>query len=489
MSDEPSDESLNTCLTVLKYIDGYSLEELKQTGRFNLIIGLLHSIGLKYWRNKKRLQSNPLQAAQSNPLLADPSSEQSDTSPTNPNIRSKGLSVRKKRRTHFESNNIIDGESARSALVLQSGVVDTFDKIRHCYVCKAKNVKPHEFYHKMCQVCGIYNLVKRNQTVDLTGKIAIVTGARIKIGFETALKLLRANATVIVTSRFVADAKRRFALETDYSSFNSRLVICKLDLCSIKSVEEFIAYIKANYVHLDILINNAAQTLHKPDEFFAAEMKLDAMESKLESKSTESKSTDASNQPEPTEKESAVKIAAESSTATQITKYIDEYGQLADIRRVNSWILHPTDVPTVECVEVHIINSIAPFVLIKSLTPLLASSDNKKCSHICNVSSMEGSFNKAYKSSAHVHTNMAKASLNMITRTIGTHYTTNYNILVNSIDTGWIDDMTPIHFPKITPPLDVIDGAARILAPIFDYYTSGLSYTGCFLKDYKPGSW
>jgi len=68
----------------------------------------------------------------------------------------------------------------------------------------------HHFYDCLCFICGDFNFLKRNQKADLTGLIALVTGARIKIGFEIAIKLLRDGATVIATTRFWKDAFLRY---------------------------------------------------------------------------------------------------------------------------------------------------------------------------------------------------------------------------------------------------------------------------------------
>ena len=135
-----------------------------------------------------------------------------------------------------------------------------------------------------------------------------------------------------------------------------------------------------------------------------------------------------------------------------------------------------------------IINSIVPFHLINELKGLMGG---EKPSWIINVSSMEGVFYRLGKSYYHPHTNMAKAALNMITRTSGRDLK-NENIFMNSVDTGWVTNENPYFLAKkhesrhdFIPPLDCIEGAMRVLDPIYQGVCEGLFPFGKFLKDYK----
>ena len=121
----------------------------------------------------------------------------------------------------------------------------------------------------MCTECGDFNYAKRFQTADVNGQIAVITGSRLKIGYHITLMLLRGGATVVATTRFPVDSAIRFAKEDDYKQWKDRLHIHGLDLRHIPSVEIFCNYIEQKYERLDILINNAAQTVRRPSGFYS----------------------------------------------------------------------------------------------------------------------------------------------------------------------------------------------------------------------------
>jgi NAD(P)-dependent dehydrogenase (short-subunit alcohol dehydrogenase family) len=108
---------------------------------------------------------------------------------------------------------------------------------------------------------------------------------------------------------------------------------------------------------------------------------------------------------------------------------------------------------------------------------------------------MEGQFYRNFKTTRHPHTNMAKAALNMMTRTSAADYESD-GIHMNSVDTGWVTDEDPAHIAarkvveeRFHPPLDIVDGAARIVDPITDGVNTGAHVWGQFLKDYRPTDW
>jgi NAD(P)-dependent dehydrogenase (short-subunit alcohol dehydrogenase family) len=171
----------------------------------------------------------------------------------------------------------------------------------------------------------------------------------------------------------------------------------------------------------------------------------------------------------------------------------DEDLQQVDLREVNSWRLRMHEVETPELLEVQLVNAIAPFILNARLKPLMVRTPGRH-KHVVNVSAMEGQFYRTTKTDKHPHTNMAKAALNMMTRTSAPDFVKD-GIHMNAVDTGWVTDEDPAtHAARkaeegFAPPLDIIDGAARIVDPVFDGTLTGKHVWGQFLKDYRPTPW
>ena len=95
----------------------------------------------------------------------------------------------------------------------------------------------------MCPDCSTLNFEKRTNKADLTGKIALVTGGRTKIGAEAVVSLLKNGATVYVTTRFPKNAAERFAQDPTYSEWKDRLHVVCLDLKIPAAVEEFCEFL------------------------------------------------------------------------------------------------------------------------------------------------------------------------------------------------------------------------------------------------------
>lgn len=393
-----------------------------------------------------------------------------------------------------------------------------------CYVCRAKFTKVHHFYDTMCPDCAALNYAKRFQTADLTGQVALITGSRLKIGYQATLMLLRAGATVIATTRFPVDSALRYSKEKDYDAWKDRLRIYGLDLRHTPSVEIFCRYIEQKYERLDILINNAAQTVRRPAGFYAHLME-------NENKSLDQLPLEAAHLLEEfqmcvnrlqsiefgadknvpvawNDRAPGVGIRA-SAKLSQIPYTIDNslvaeevfpVGKLdadlqqVDLRKTNSWRHRLGEVHTVEMLEVQLVNAVAPFVLCNHLVHLMRKDYTGK-KHIVNVSAMEGKFHRFYKEDRHPHTNMAKAALNMMTHTAATDFAKD-GIFINAVDTGWVTDEDPAELSEkkqklhdFQPPLDIVDGAARVIDPIFDGINTGKHWSGKFLKDYFPIDW
>jgi NAD(P)-dependent dehydrogenase (short-subunit alcohol dehydrogenase family) len=390
-----------------------------------------------------------------------------------------------------------------------------------CYVCKQPFTKMHRYYDSLCEPCGEFNYSKRAQTADLGGHYALVTGARVKIGFQAALKLLRAGAHVVVTTRFPVDAASRYAKEPDFAAFRERLQIFGLDLRHTPSVELAARYLAERLPRLDYVLNNACQTVRRPAGFFRH--LLDAEGAPLAELPSEWRGVLASHDelcrtlgtPQGNAAQ-ALAVAApgqgeglvHSAQLSQRRYLDDDYRagdalfpadrydedlQQVDLRAVNSWRLRLHEVETPELLEVHLVNAIAPYILNARLKPLLVATPGKH-KHIVNVSAMEGQFYRTTKTDKHPHTNMAKAALNMMTRTSAPDYVKD-GIHMNAVDTGWVTDEDPaVHAARkaelgFSPPLDIIDGAARIVDPVFVGRLTGEHVWGQFLKDYKPAPW
>ncbi|HVZ73361.1 MAG TPA: SDR family oxidoreductase [Polyangia bacterium] len=383
-----------------------------------------------------------------------------------------------------------------------------------CYVCKAPFVELHAFYDQMCPPCAAFNWEKRHQTADLRGRTALITGARVKIGYQASIMLLRAGARVLVTTRFPRDAARRYAAEPDFATFAPRLRIFGLDLRHTPSVELFARQLAAREERLDFILHNACQTVRRPPGFYAHLMEGErapaealppaAHEVLRDFHAMRAEATaDARGLVDAPELSQAALAPEDRALAglkddARLTLFpagqLDQDLQQVDLRTLNSWRLKIGEVPTVELLEVQLVNAVAPFVLTAALRPLLAR-DGRRDKHVVNVSAMEGQFYRGHKTDKHPHTNMAKAALNMLTRTSAADLV-NDGIHMNSVDTGWITDEDPavISARKVeehgfSPPLDIVDGAARICDPIFSGLNTGEHAFGLFFKDYKPVPW
>jgi NAD(P)-dependent dehydrogenase (short-subunit alcohol dehydrogenase family) len=389
---------------------------------------------------------------------------------------------------------------------------------RHCYVCKIEFTKLHHFYDAMCSACGDFNYAKRFQKADLKGKVALITGGRVKIGYQASLMMLRSGAEVIATTRFPLDATERYAKEKDFSEWAHRIHVYGLDLRHAPSVEIFANHLCSTWHRLDILINNAAQTVRRPPGFYRHLLKSETRDVKALSAQAQSMLShrtqllNSVNHPNDNAlanwSNSDSALGLHSSAQLSLVPYAHEKQaehhfpsgamdadlQQVDLRDVNSWRLTLSEVATAEMLEVHLVNAVAPFILCSKLKPLMMR-DTQSHRHIVNVSAMEGVFSRGTKTDKHPHTNMAKAALNMLTLTASKDYVKS-GIFMNAVDTGWVTDEDPHQHAKrkieeldFQPPLDIVDGAARIVDPPMESARTNECISGLFYKDYKPAQW
>ncbi|MEP6881892.1 MAG: SDR family oxidoreductase [Dokdonella sp.] len=411
-------------------------------------------------------------------------------------------------------------------------VIDTDDEslarresieLQHCYVCKQKYTLIHHFYDQLCPTCAAFNFAKRTELTDLTGRVALLTGGRVKIGYQAGLKLLRAGCGLIVTTRFPRDSAARYAEEPDFAAWSHRLEIFGLDLRHTPSVEAFCNELLKTRPRLDFIINNACQTVRRPPEFYAHMMEgetaaLDDLPESVRKLVGEYEGLRSADMLEGSGGQNILSTGQAANELPGLTRAaelsqmkllpdellsqqhlfpegkLDQDLQQVDLRGRNSWRLLMAEVPSIELLEVQLVNAIAPFIINARLKPLMLRTPERD-KHIVNVSAVEGQFYRNFKTTKHPHTNMAKAALNMMTRTSATDYQ-NDGIHMNSIDTGWVTDEDPIEIAarkvveeRFHPPLDIIDGAARIVDPIIHGINSGEHVWGQFLKDYKPTDW
>mmetsp|Transcript_23229 Transcript_23229/g.71180 ORF Transcript_23229/g.71180 Transcript_23229/m.71180 type:complete len:633 (+) Transcript_23229:97-1995(+) len=423
---------------------------------------------------------------------------------------------------------------------------------RACYTCKTKFTLLHHFYSQLCPPCATLNWSKRIQKADLSGRIVLLTGARVKIGFCATLRLLRCGATVLATTRFPVDATARFSALPDFDDWSDRLHLYGIDLRDMASIERLCEHIRHKFEFVTDVINNACQTVRRPARYYAhlinrelgplatlpgerrrlmnshvecfgVAQPLDLREAPQGRHSSPSPlrlrgdsqapRADAPTVPLPmVSANSSVAACVPSALWSQLPTGSDEIdqasgddmsfpngqhdinGQQLDLRTSNSWLLKLEEVPTHEAAEALAINALAPFVLNARMRPLLEKAPVQH-RFVVNVSAMEGKFYR-YKTPNHPHTNMAKAALNMMTRTCAEELAA-HGIYMNSVDTGWINDENPTARAAeiaarsgFQTPLDELDAAARLVDPIISWCNgSSCAVYGKFLKDFRPTEW
>jgi len=401
---------------------------------------------------------------------------------------------------------------------------------------------------------------KQWDSVQASDGVALVTGARIKIGYQIALRLLRSGMTVIAVTRFPNVAALRYMCESDFGIWKNNLHIYGVDLRHLPSVQQFIGHIIKRYSRLDILINNAAQTIRRPRAYYSTiienERTLLSNPISLHAKLIRNVGKDPYLLEWKKEDHCMTDIVESgtfgngvsfagfqldrslplSSALTLVPLLpcdelihdeknfppggVDEHSEPQDLRDSTSWNQTADEISMVEMVEVQTINSTVPFMLVSQLLPLMKQAvklgSNLVITHpivgstrkakgvegdtsielcklrrafIVNVTSAEGLFSNK-RSGVHPHTNMAKAALNMMTKSIASQYAA-MNIFTTAVDTGWVTKMKPTKAlrprerPPTVGPLSEKDGATRVLDPIFGGMTSSKAAFGTMFQNYE----
>lgn len=382
----------------------------------------------------------------------------------------------------------------------------TLIRPRACYVCKDKYTRVDAFYHQLCPRCAAENHAKRDARTDLTGRRALLTGGRAKIGMYIALRLLRDGAHLTITTRFPNDAIRRFAAMEDSADWLHRLRIVGIDLRDPAQVVALADDVAAQGP-LDILVNNAAQTVRR-----SPRRVLRPRRGRVRSPARRPAAGGAHLRQTLGRAPGRAGRVAAVATDRRVAHLARAGGRVGHARpdrrrcrgRRRGGCCPIWCTPTAGC-RPSARSSRWNCSRCSCATPWRRSSWSTGCgrrwrppparrTYVVNVSAMEGQFaGRRYKGAGHPHTNMAKAALNMLTRTSAEDLRAD-GILMTAVDTGWITDERP-HHTKLRlaeegfhAPLDLVDGAARVYDPIVQG-EAGVDLYGCFLKDYRPAPW
>jgi len=383
-----------------------------------------------------------------------------------------------------------------------------------CYICRLQTTEAHKAFASMCVPCGNFNLAGSNfstpDNLRLEGRTALVTGGRVNLGYHVALRLLRCGANVIVSTRYPRDALERYRAEPDSFDWTGRLRIVGADFRAARDafnlVEQVVPIVDQWGGRLHILINNAAQTL--TDSIGREEQAIQREKQLLDSSPAGMPAlVEHSYQPR-------VRGGAVGSLEGPSTRLLSSFPprdprtlspyQQPDAPQGSSWVQSLGQIPYEDIISAHSVNAFVPLILLRELLPLLArgkrpggtySSDQwpPPRAHVVNVSSREGIFEhnvstSSAKNARHVHTNMSKAALNMITETEAAVAWHDYRVAINTVDPGYMSAAPEMR--NSNPPLDWEDGAGRVLWPVAmgemakrEDGSGGIVY-GRFLKHY-----
>ncbi|KAK7724998.1 hypothetical protein SLS63_008400 [Diaporthe eres] len=384
---------------------------------------------------------------------------------------------------------------------------------KNCYICRLRIHKPHKIFSAMCEPCGEFNLAGSSASLPhnlrLEGRTALVTGARVNLGFHVVLRLLRCGASVIASTRYPRDAVARYQEQPDSAGWMGRLRVVGADFRTANDAFALVGQTKSILQEwdtgLDILINNAAQTLTDSVEMEEAAVTRETAlkgrvmpmlaEGNYEARvwrgaSSNSVLKDAVREDDTQAKAKSPAGAFSAKEATSGTFGLDDLtlgqnsgeepraGTREIIKRPepSSWVQSLSDIPYEDVITAHSINTFVPLILIRELLLIMDHRKNDdpeqaNTGHVVNVSSREGLFEASPKHGAkkgkHVHTNMSKAGLNMITETEASTAWQRYRVCMNTVDPGYMS-AAPEYENAYggERPLSWEDGAGRVLWPI-----------------------
>lgn len=467
-----TDDEWNTCIKVLESLKNTPFDN-PDNQLFKTLITSIHK------KAKKELRKDESDTNTSKNAISKPQAKSQQKHKSNLKYQE---DLEKIKQTSIISN----AQSNTTFYTHENSDSQSFTELNNaktCYCCSSKYKQLHFFYHKLCPDCASLNYTFRQIEPDFSNYQVIITGGRVKIGFSTALKFLRAGAKVLVSTRFPALALEQFAKESDSEQWKEKLTVYGLDLRNIDAVYRFVDFCKENFQYIDILVNNAAQTIKYAPDYYQPLIQHE-QQKLLQFKDfrlIENKTPLFLKQEQ----------LLESANLAEFK--VNRFGQPIDFRAKNSWNSTLNEIGLEELLEVNFINHISPYILISELSSLMVKSVQKG-TFIINVTSSEGQFSYANKTVFHPHTNMTKAALNMLTRTSSNDYIQK-GIYMNAVDVGWIstganEEKRSRLFEKLSiPPLDSVDGAMRIIHPILEIQKGRKDLFGKLLKNYKEVNW
>jgi NAD(P)-dependent dehydrogenase (short-subunit alcohol dehydrogenase family) len=400
---------------------------------------------------------------------------------------------------------------------------------RKCYICRFYISNPHILYPALCEPCGSFNFAESSlslpNNLSLHNKMALITGGRVNLGFHCALRLLRCGARTIVSTRYPLDSEMRYRAEHDFNDWADRLRIVGADFRTAKDAFGLVSAVKSivrewneadgatGEGSLHVLINNAAQTLtDSPGNETKASEREEDLRERLGS--------------------SRLQVGYEGGYRARIwggglrpmlepdtqeveQKHENRSVSLAGAQTKSSWVQTLPEIPYEDMIAAHSVNSFVPLILCRELLPLMGSTarssqgSHEEASHeqlphhiprasggasrplgyIVNVSSREGIFESRpenySKAGFHVHTNMSKAALNMLTETESTPAWKTRRVAMNTVDPGYMSAAPEFQGEGRYPcPIGFEDGAARVLWPVAVGETRGTAIRGRFLKHF-----